>query len=41
MSKTECPSCGNKFIFGRMGEWWCGNSDCAVKWRDDEFEGTN
>ena len=32
LPRTECPNCGNGQIFGRLGEWWCGNSDCAVKW---------
>lgn len=38
---TECPGCGNGQIFGRMSEWWCGNTDCDVKWRNDEAEDTN
>lgn len=36
MLKNECPECGNTKIFGRMGEWWCGNADCAVKWGNED-----
>lgn len=32
---TECPGCGDTKIFGRMGEWWCSNLDCAVKWGNE------
>lgn len=37
----KCPNCGDTKIFGRLGEWWCGNTDCAVKWRNDESESTD
>ena len=36
MLKTECPACGNTKIFGRNNEWWCGNTDCAEKWSNDD-----
>ena len=35
LPKTECPGCGDRKIFGRLGEWWCGNTDCAVKWTNE------
>lgn len=35
---TICPGCGNNQIFGRMGEWWCGNSECDVRWRNEDVE---
>jgi len=33
-----CPNCGDTKIFGRMGEWWCSNGDCAVTWTNDEVD---
>lgn len=38
---NQCPECSNTKIFGRMGEWWCGNTDCAVKWGNDDNKSTN
>lgn len=34
--KTNCPNCRDTRIYGRNNEWWCGNSDCAVKWGSED-----
>ena len=36
MILDKCPECGNGQLFGRMGQWRCGNDDCDATWRNED-----